>query len=148
METATKKSAPGGKMVTMTMFNTQVQGLRNELTKEISHIKAQQTQMMDKFKRDLKVLRIDSLIYWYSRTCLKRPLKKNTKIGFRDRLSLYAGQKYCRMLQEEHSAILLTFIKLPFSIKTIVLYIFEWPLKTGFTVFQSFVIFYHNLQTF
>ena len=42
-------------MVTMTMFNTQVQGLRNELTKEISHIKAQQTQMMDKFKRDLKV---------------------------------------------------------------------------------------------
>ena len=55
VETATKKSAPGGKMVTMTMFNTQVQGLRNELTKEISHIKAQQTQMMDKFKRDLKV---------------------------------------------------------------------------------------------
>ena len=38
------------------------------------------------------------------------------------------------MLQEEHCAILLTFIKLPFSIKTFVLYIFEWPLKTGFTV--------------
>ena len=34
----------------------------------------------------------------------------------------------------ECSAILLTFTKLPFSIKTFVLYIFEWPLKTGFTV--------------
>ena len=135
-------------MVTMTMFNTQVQGLRNELTKEISLIKAQQTQMMDKFKRDLKVLGIDSLINWYSRTCLKRPLKKNTKIGFRDRLSLYAGPKYCRMLQGEHSAILSTFIKLPFSIKTFVLYIFEWPLKKGLTVFVTFVIFYHNLQAF
>ena len=34
----------------------------------------------------------------------------------------------------EHSAILLTFIKLPFVFKTFVLSIFEWPLKTGFTV--------------
>ena len=34
----------------------------------------------------------------------------------------------------EHSAILLTFIKLPFVIKTFILSIFEWPLKTGFTV--------------
>ena len=36
----------------------------------------------------------------------------------------------------EHSAILSTFIKLyiPFVFKIIVLSIFEWPLKTGFTV--------------
>ena len=34
----------------------------------------------------------------------------------------------------EHSAILSTFIKLPFVFKTLnVLAIFEWPLKTGFT---------------
>ena len=33
----------------------------------------------------------------------------------------------------EHSAILTTFIKLPFSIKAIVLSIFKWSLKTGFT---------------
>ena len=39
-----------------------------------------------------------------------QPLKKE------DQLSLNAGQKYCRMLQGEHSAILLTFIKLPFVI--------------------------------
>ena len=68
----------------------------------------------------------------YSKTCLKRPLKKKTKIGFQDRLSLNVGQKYCRMLQREHSAILSTFIKLPFAIKTFVLSCFEWPLKTGF----------------
>ena len=37
----------------------------------------------------------------------------------------------------EHSAILSTFIKLPFAIKTFVLSIFEWPLKTGFTVLIS-----------
>ena len=34
----------------------------------------------------------------------------------------------------EHSAILSTFIKLPFVIKIFVLSIFEWPLKTNFTV--------------
>ena len=38
------------------------------------------------------------------------------------------------MLQGEHSAILSTFIKLPFVIKTFVLSIFEWPFYTGFTV--------------
>ena len=36
----------------------------------------------------------------YSETCPKRPLKRRPKIGFQDRLSLYAGHKYCRMLQE------------------------------------------------
>ena len=41
------------------------------------------------------------------------------------------------MLQREHSAILLTFIKLTFSIKTFVLSIFKWLLKTGFTVIQQ-----------
>ena len=34
----------------------------------------------------------------------------------------------------EHSAILSTFIKLPFVIESFVLSIFEWLLKTGFTV--------------
>ena len=60
--------------------------------------------------------------------------KKRPKIGFQDGLSLNAGQKYCRMLHGEHSAILLTFITLPLVIKLFVLSIFEWPLKTGFTV--------------
>ena len=38
------------------------------------------------------------------------------------------------MLQGEHSAILLTFIKLPFVIKIFVMSIFEWPFYTGFAV--------------
>ena len=49
-------------------------------------------------------------------------------------LSLNAGQKYCRMLPLGHSAILSTFIELPFDIKIFVLSIFEWPFYTGFTV--------------
>ena len=36
--------------------------------------------------------------------------KKKTKIGFQDSLLLNVGQKYCRMLQGEHSAMLSTFI--------------------------------------
>ena len=65
----------------------------------------------------------------YSKTCVKRPLSKRPKIGFQDQfktnfqdqLLLNAGQNFCRMLQGEHSAILLTFIKLPFVIKIFVM---------------------------
>ena len=46
---------------------------------------------------------------------------RRPKFGFQDQLSLNAGQKYCKMLQGEHSAILSTFIKLPFVIKISVL---------------------------
>ena len=45
------------------------------------------------------------------------------------------------MRQWEHSAILSTFIKLPFVIKIFVLSSFEWPLKTGFTVFVFLQVF-------
>ena len=44
-----------------------------------------------------------------------------------DQLLLNAGQKYCRMLQGEHSAILLTFINLPFFI----IKIFVLPFLSG-----------------
>ena len=44
-------------------------------------------------------------------------------------------------VKREHSAILLTFIKLPFALKTFVLSIFEWPLKTGFTVISESTVF-------
>ena len=71
--------------------------------------------------------------------CLKRPLKKKTKIGFQDRLWLNAGQKYC---WREHSAILSTCIKaLSYHLSLrLVLPIFEWPLKTGYTVVSVLVI--------
>ena len=70
----------------------------------------------------------------YRKTCVKWVLSKRPKIGFQYQLSLNAGQNYCRMLQWEHSAILLTYIKLPFVIKIFVLSIFEWPFNTSFTV--------------
>ena len=51
----------------------------------------------------------------------------NTQWKWNNLVSLNAGQG-------EHSAILLTFMKLPFVIKIFVLSIFEWPFYTGFTV--------------
>ena len=63
-----------------------------------------------------------------------KPVKKNTIIGVKDQLSLNAGHKYCRMLQREHSAILSTFVKLPFVIKIFISSHFEWALNTGITV--------------
>ena len=50
----------------------------------------------------------------YSKTCLKRPLKNRQNKDLTDKIngSLYnEGPKYCRMLHEEHSAILLACIK-------------------------------------
>ena len=47
------------------------------------------------------------------------------------------GLMHVKVLQNaprEHSAILLTFNKLPFVIKIFVLSIFEWLFYTGFTV--------------
>ena len=73
-------------------------------------------------------------MFMYSKTCVKRPLSRRPRIGFQNQLLLNAGQKYCRMLPLEQSAILLTCIKLPFVIKTFVLSTFEWPFYTGFTV--------------
>ena len=70
----------------------------------------------------------------YSKTCVQWPLSKRSKNWFKDQLSLNTGKKYCRMLQGEHSAILLTFIKLPFDIKIFVISIFEWPFYKSFTV--------------
>ena len=52
--------------------------------------------------------------------------KRKPKISFQDRLSLNAGQKYCRMLPFEHSAILSTFNKL-----------YQWPLRSLFCLFLS-----------
>ena len=56
---------------------------------------------------------------------------------YQDQLLLNAGQKYCRMIKEEHSAILSIFIKLPLVIKIFVVTICEWPFYTGFTVLPS-----------
>ena len=66
----------------------------------------------------------------YSKTCLKGPLKI-PNISFLYRLLLNTGQKFCRMLQGEHSAMLSTFFKLSLVIKTFILSIVKWLFKTG-----------------
>ena len=67
---------------------------------------------------------------------------KKTEIDFQDQLSLNAGQKYCS--PREHSAILSTFIKLPFVYKALVLSNAEWPLKTGLTVLLTLTFVLHR----
>ena len=74
-------------------------------------------------------------------TCLKGPLSKRQNIGLQDQLSLNAGQKYCRMLQGEHSAILSTCVKLLFVFKIFVLSIFEWPFYLKSFAFYGYAIF-------
>ena len=66
--------------------------------------------------------------------CVKRSLLKRHKIDFQDQLSLNEGQKYCKILKGEYSAILKAFIKLLFGIKIFDLSTFECPFYTGFTV--------------
>ena len=67
----------------------------------------------------------------YSKTCLKGALKKKTKILFQDCLI------WVKVLQRSILQYLWTsLIKLPFVFKTFVLSIFEWPLKTGSTVYN------------
>ena len=82
------------------------------------------------------------MIYFIDITNTVKPVlgghsKRRQKIGLQDQLLLNTGQKYCRM---KHSAILLTLSKLPFVLKIFVLSIFEWRLKTGFTVLTKFMI--------
>ena len=56
-----------------------------------------------------------------SKTCLKRPLKKNKKHWFSITIINKCRSKVLQMLQREHSEILSTFIfKFPFSFKTFV----------------------------
>ena len=60
--------------------------------------------------------------------------QKDQNLGFKTNYRLMQVKSIAECSKGEHSAILLTFIKLPFVIKILVLSIFEWPLKTGFTV--------------
>ena len=76
----------------------------------------------------------------YSKPCVKRPLSKRQKIGFQYHLSLNAGQKYCSMLQGEHSAILSTFIKLPVVIKIFVLSNYFWSGRLTQVLLCIFII--------
>ena len=75
-------------------------------------------------------------------------MKEESKVANRD----WVNHQACSMLQyinvianyrlmqvksiAEWSAILYTFIKLPFVIKIFILSIFEWPFYTGFTVYS------------
>ena len=65
----------------------------------------------------------------YSKTCAKQPLSQ------KDQNSVFkTNYLLMQVISIAESAILLTFIKLPFVIKIFILSVFEWPFYTGFTV--------------
>ena len=76
----------------------------------------------------------------YSKICVKRPLKYRQNKYLNDQLSLNAGQKYCRMLQREHSAMLLTCIKRYLVLINNFQSFGEWPFYTGFTVCKVMLV--------
>ena len=105
---------------------------RNRLKKQLFELKFDKKSMKFLSRKRSKVFNsvIRLQIEKYSKTCVKQPLSKRPQIG--PQISFNAGQKYCRMLQGEHSAILSTYFKLPFIINIFVLSIFEWQFFTGF----------------
>ena len=52
----------------------------------------------------------------------------------RELVALLSLTQVKNIAEWEHSAILLTFIKLPFVVKIFILSNFEWPFNTAFTV--------------
>ena len=61
----------------------------------------------------------------YSKTCLKRQLKKKTNLVFKTDYGLMLVKYITECYKGEHSAIQSTFIELPFVINIFVLSIFE-----------------------
>ena len=60
--------------------------------------------------------------------------KEDQKLFFKTDYRLMQVKSIAECSKREHSAILSTYIKLPFVFKTSVMSISEWPLKTGLTV--------------
>ena len=67
----------------------------------------------------------------YSKTCVNGHPQKDRKLVFKINCCLTQVKS---IAEWEHSAILSTFIMLPFVIKIFVLSICEWPFYTGFPV--------------
>ena len=83
----------------------------------------QTNEAISLLKRTNNFSHSDYLKLYYSKTCVKRPLSKDQKLVFMSNCRLMQVKSmFClHILQREHSAILSTFIKLPFAIKTFVL---------------------------
>ena len=68
---------------------------------------------MTKVKISLHIQSCQHLHYLHIQSTVKAATQKEDQNFFQDQSSLNEGQRYCRMLPLEHSAILSTFIKQP-----------------------------------
>ena len=78
----------------------------------------------------------------YSETCLKWPLKKETKTGFQDQLWVNAGQSIAECSKRKLLQYFRPSLTYHFVIKIFVLSILKCPLKTGPTVFSFLHLFF------
>ena len=74
-----------------------------------------------------------------SKTCLKRPFSKRPNMVFKTNFRLMLVKSVAECSKGEHSAILSTFIKLPFVIKIFVLYILSGRLRQVLLYIDSFI---------
>ena len=77
------------------------------------------------------------LTMWYSKTRLKRPLKRRPKKVFKTYNRLMLVKSIAECSRGQHSAVLLTCIKIPNGFQAFVLSIFKWSFKTCFTVYAT-----------
>ena len=88
--------------------------------------------------RNQRLLELLQVMHFYTvKPVLSGHSKTRPKIGFQDQLLLNAGQKYCRMLKGSILQYFGPSLSYHFVMKIFVLSIFEWPLKTCFTVSKS-----------
>ena len=74
-------------------------------------------------------------MYKYSKPVLNDHSQKDKKLVLKTKYHLMQVKSIAECSQ--HSAILSTFIKLPFDIKIFVLSIFEWPLRFYCSILQK-----------
>ena len=76
------------------------------------------------------------IVWKYSKTCFKRPLKKNTKLVFNTDYRLMQVQS----IAECSNGSILQYFRPSFSyhfpLRPLFCLLLEWPLKTGFIVFE------------
>ena len=123
-------------------FSNQINKLDDDLKEKTREVDLMQSElkMVKEFRRKRGQMQKElDEVCWkrYSKTCLKQLLKKNTEIVF-----LMADYRLMQVksIAECSNWSILQYFSPTLSyhlnvIKFLVLFIFEWPLKTGFTVY-------------
>ena len=117
---------------TQKMTLTKTCGAKYSATPIMNWIK---TTVRREISRLLENILIECRRLLYSKSWLKQPLSKRPKIGFQDQLSLNAGQNIAVCSRESILQYFQPASSYHLSLRSLFCLFFEWPLKTGFTVY-------------